>query len=680
MMKMVSSRTMELEMAEFRDPAMLRSRRQPKKPEQEGEEVVSTAGSGAPSGKRIEPARPPASEPFGMTWQAIVREAWTHGVLPRTVPLLLFVHAIHITLISTYWIPDEWYQGPELAHKAIFGQGLDTWETTDGRALRAGAWPLALSGIYKGLDLVGLASNRFAYHYSPYALSVIAGVGTDVAISMLAFVLTGSRRIALFSLFAWISNWWTTAFTARLLVSNWANLLTVVGLIIWPWPSSLEGPLRKPGNLKLLPRYHEIVNSIHGRRRVALFLAGLSVYLRPPQALIWVALIVTALIDEGCRVLRRLAPLNALKWLLNVTFWDAIPSGLVAAGIGAGCDYVWYGRPVFSPLHFLEWNVVVGVGSEYGENSLWYYWLVGIPAMLNFWGIFWLFGLVRLLKTVSSGRDSATPLDSAAAPSLRPGRSLGPMYLCVMSLLVVLVLSGSTHKEMRFISGVMPLCAVIAAIGLEGLRRPKAEDLASAAKVKLDMWEMKKRGGKAVPRGPLWVGLILYPLVMMNLLAGGYLLTIHQAGPMSANAQLIEANALGKLRAVDYYLNCHEAPGYAALHPVVNPDHVELRMFDCSPPQILDPDDPARGQPDEATRFQADPAGYVSSLYSLGVRKERPSHVVVLQRWLEMNDGALEKWMQSTWGAEECGRHEHKEWSRDEQYIAVWCVPAVGGA
>lgn len=62
-----------------------------------------------------------------------------------------------IFLVQTFFVPDEYYQSLEVAHKLAFGYGYLTWEWAQG--IRSYFYPLIFTVQYKMLYFLGLDSQ-----------------------------------------------------------------------------------------------------------------------------------------------------------------------------------------------------------------------------------------------------------------------------------------------------------------------------------------------------------------------------------------------------------------------------------------------------------------------------------------------------------------------------------------
>lgn len=62
-------------------------------------------------------------------------------------------------LVQTSFVPDEYWQSLEVAHRMVFSYGYLTWEWTE--RLRGYTYPLIFASIYKVLHLLGKDSVQF---------------------------------------------------------------------------------------------------------------------------------------------------------------------------------------------------------------------------------------------------------------------------------------------------------------------------------------------------------------------------------------------------------------------------------------------------------------------------------------------------------------------------------------
>lgn len=72
----------------------------------------------------------------------------------RFFSIFLCVRIFSVFLVSTWYVPDEYWQSLEIAHNMVFGYGYTTWEWVLG--LRSYLHPLLIAFLYKILHLLGL--------------------------------------------------------------------------------------------------------------------------------------------------------------------------------------------------------------------------------------------------------------------------------------------------------------------------------------------------------------------------------------------------------------------------------------------------------------------------------------------------------------------------------------------
>lgn len=77
------------------------------------------------------------------------------GLRPSQVVLaILFVRILSVFLVQTWYVPDEYWQTLEVAHKQAFGYGALTWEWQKG--IRSYLYPSVVAALYTILKFTGL--------------------------------------------------------------------------------------------------------------------------------------------------------------------------------------------------------------------------------------------------------------------------------------------------------------------------------------------------------------------------------------------------------------------------------------------------------------------------------------------------------------------------------------------
>lgn len=102
--------------------------------------------------------------------------------MPRLLFLLLCGWRLACAaLLQTSFVPDEYWQAPEIAHRLAWparGAGAVCWEWRAG--LRSPLHPLLLAGVYRGLAALGLASPA-AVAVLPRVLQALLLAAADCA-------------------------------------------------------------------------------------------------------------------------------------------------------------------------------------------------------------------------------------------------------------------------------------------------------------------------------------------------------------------------------------------------------------------------------------------------------------------------------------------------------------------
>lgn len=72
----------------------------------------------------------------------------------QVVSAILVVRLLSVFVVQTWYVPDEYWQTLEVAHKYVFGYGALTWEWQKG--IRSYFYPSVVAAIYYILKLTGL--------------------------------------------------------------------------------------------------------------------------------------------------------------------------------------------------------------------------------------------------------------------------------------------------------------------------------------------------------------------------------------------------------------------------------------------------------------------------------------------------------------------------------------------
>ncbi|ORX56164.1 hypothetical protein DM01DRAFT_1366683 [Hesseltinella vesiculosa] len=324
-------------------------------------------------------------------------------------------------MTRTYDNPDEYWQGPEIAHRLVFGQGYVSWEWE--QRIRSYFHPLLFAGLYKILDVCQIHTAS-AYVMVPFSGSTFLLLFFLIKVlgpKLLQATISSFGDLATYRLAKkFYGNDIAPFIATRTLSNTLETTLTILAMNDWPWPDidSLDFPSK-------LTKY-----------RQSLFWASLACVARPTNAIIWVYL--------GLQLLYRVAP--KYRGLVLANALVIVPSMLMANSLLDSWLFqeqsVWWQAPVFVPWTFLKTNVFQSIAVFYGAHPIHWYVTQGLPFMLT-----------TLLPWTLIGMWRSWPRQQT--------RSLYGLVVWV-----VVVYSVLSHKEFRFLYPIFPLLLIFAAYGV----------------------------------------------------------------------------------------------------------------------------------------------------------------------------------------------------------------------
>ncbi|OAD01713.1 glycosyltransferase family 22 protein, partial [Mucor lusitanicus CBS 277.49] len=333
--------------------------------------------------------------------------------------ICLLFRLLNAFYTRTYDNPDEYWQGQEVAHELVFGNGYLTWEWRE--KIRSFAHPLAIAMVYKLIQVVGLDSTHVLVAAPRYFQATLAAVA-DVATYTLAKKVIGND-IALSMLFTTLCSWFNFLMAARTLSNSMEMVFTIIALNYWPLP----GIVKTTGK-SWVKRY-----------RISLVFASIACVMRPTNGLIWLFLGIQLLLCSSSRF--KVASNAMLICGLVVALDVVVDTRLYNQG---WTDFMRH--LVFTPYLFFKINVVNNVSLLYGVHTWHWYVSQGIPFIFTTFLPLIGFGLYRIYTTPMFNRIKS---------------------LLYLSMWVVTIYSLLPHKEFRFIYPIVPLILMIAAYGLQ---------------------------------------------------------------------------------------------------------------------------------------------------------------------------------------------------------------------
>ncbi|GAB0090424.1 Mannosyltransferase [Sergentomyia squamirostris] len=455
--------------------------------------------------------------------------------------LLLAVRLFSVFFVKTSYVPDEYWQSLEVAHKIVYGYGYLTWEWTQG--IRSYLHPMVVAGVYKVLSLFGVECV--------YALTLLPRILQALLTAFADWRFYKWCHESKWGLFVILTSWFWFYTGSRTIINTLEASLTTLALSYFPWRGDSPGYL---------------------------WFVALSAFIRPTSVVPWIPLCLHHIRDS-----RISAPTLLLKQFL--------PIGLIVGTLGIGIDYFGHGSLVFTPLRFFKVNVLENIGSFYGSQPWYWYFLAGLPAVL---GVNTLPFLLSIVETFTQ-------------PRLVGVTRRKILLISIATTLVVF--SALEHKEFRFVLPILPMCLYLCADLLSRWSR-KASSLA------------------------IWT--VVVTLLVGNALPAGYMGFCHQRGTtdvMPALAKIAREykSPEGERASVLFLMPCHSTPLYSHIHT-----NVSLRFLTCEPNLTDDP-----GYEDEADKFYRNPTNWLDGNIPAYPPSERPTHLVLFDSLKEKISGFL---------------------------------------
>lgn len=338
-----------------------------------------------------------------------MKNVWTDKKILCSLMIFRVISAI---IVHTWYVPDEYWQSLEVAHKIVFGYGHLTWEWREG--LRGTLYPGVIAVLYKVVDLLGLDSREVVILFPRIMQAMFSSVG-DFYLMLLARRLFGCEA-SKWVIVSQLTSWFIFYAASRTLTNTAEMVLTTIALYYFPWPDKY---LHKDNNLR---------NSWQSEV-MYLSLAALACVVRPTAVITWVPLCLWHL-RMGVVPLRTLMQ----KFL---------PVALVSLGTSTVIDRFFYGRWVFVHYNFLHFNFLTDLSSFYGAHSWHWYFTQGMLAVVPSHIIPAILGVMRTRK-----------------------KALAWIIMWNISLL-----SLKAHKEFRFLLPILPLVSLYAGYLMKSLTK-----------------------------------------------------------------------------------------------------------------------------------------------------------------------------------------------------------------
>lgn len=251
--------------------------------------------------------------------------------------VFLLVRLSAVFLVQTFFVPDEYYQSVEIAHKLVFGYGHLTWEWHQG--IRSYGYPLIFAVLFKLLKIFSLDSPQ-AVIFGPRIAQATLSAYSDLCF----YKWSGSNKWAIFTV---CSAWFWYYTCSRTLINTFEASLTTIALSQFPWVGKIEVSCK------------------------FIWLVAVLFVIRPTSAVIWLPL---------CLYHIGTSQLSAIR-LLVTKYVPISCLVLLAAIIMDSCAH---GSFIVTPYNFLKVNVFQSIATNYGTQPWYWYLYSGLPALLGF--------------------------------------------------------------------------------------------------------------------------------------------------------------------------------------------------------------------------------------------------------------------------------------------------------
>lgn len=244
--------------------------------------------------------------------------------------------------VRTSFVPDEYWQSLEVAHKFVFGYGYLTWEWK--HAIRSSIYPMFISAQYTLLKFLKIDTVFMVTMLPRLVQALLSALGDCWTVEL-------SRRLfgqesSCWTAFSLLCSWFLHYTASRTLTNVAEQVATAGALALYPWRGQKQ-PSTSWGYL---------------------WPVGLAVMIRPTALALWLPLVLLHFAKES----------HSRTYLFKrLLFTSATCLATLLL-----CDRWFYGRWVCTPWNFVRLNLVADIGSHYGSHPWHWYFSQGLPAVL----------------------------------------------------------------------------------------------------------------------------------------------------------------------------------------------------------------------------------------------------------------------------------------------------------
>ncbi|XP_030313201.1 GPI mannosyltransferase 3 isoform X4 [Calypte anna] len=233
------------------------------------------------------------------------------GAAGGTAPLLALsvaLRALNCFLVQTSFVPDEYWQSLEVAHRMVFDYGHLTWEWAN--ALRGYSYPLIFATIYKALQLLAKDDVQLLIWIPRLAQAVLAAFADVKLYSLVQHLENAETARCVY--FCQLCSWFTWYSCTRTLTNTMETQLTIFAL-----------------------SYYPIKGSKMGNSCKYLVLIALAAVIRPTAVIPWIPLVFSHFLQEQRKadlILHNFIPVGMLSHKEFRFIYPVLPFCMVFCG------------------------------------------------------------------------------------------------------------------------------------------------------------------------------------------------------------------------------------------------------------------------------------------------------------------------------------------------------------
>lgn len=421
------------------------------------------------------------------------------------VSMIVF-RVVCLCIVKSHFVPDEYWQSLEIAHRTVFGYGYETWEWK--KAIRSFFYPFCFSVAYKILEIFRIDNVTYVVLFPriiQLLLSAVADVYYWLWLEKMISNKSASKKQRLhWTYFMWVMCLMINFCSTRTLTNTAELNFSTIALYYYPW------------NHKSSEKTCSF-----------LWFIGFACLVRPTAAIQWLPL---CLFDV-------LSSQNSIKYCATVylkVIFEIVVLSLVI-------DAIYYKKFVFTFFNFIVYNGQYNIGINYGIHSWFWYITIGIPVVVGPVVVLFYIALFKIGKNIvihccKKFIDSDIICKDVFSSS---------DYLLFASFLwTIFCYSMVPHKEFRFILPLVPIVFYLTGVSYN-FNFPKHK----------------------LSKNYILVLLVSVSMIIFNVIGIFYLGLWHQVGPLAVISKLSAIAGKNPLQSNFLFLTpCHATPLYSHLH------------------------------------------------------------------------------------------------------------------